>query len=97
MEEEEESKSASRIEFGDWAITSNKNGWQIQQKMKSKDEFQWQSKWFYSSFALAVDALIKKQIRMSNYDSVEQLAKNIESIKSEVFEVLNKKGIDSDI
>jgi hypothetical protein len=87
----------SMIEFGDWAIGSNVSGWQILKKTVVNGDAVWQSKYFYGSFASCVDALIKKQIRISNYETVKELADNIQNIRSEIFAVLKQNGIESDI
>jgi len=93
----EKKKERSMIIFDDWAIGSTISGWSILKKTKVKKNVIWQSQWYYSSFASCVDAMIKKQIRMSDYSSVKELADNIEKIRTDVFKALEQSGIDSDI
>ena len=87
----------SMIEFGDWAIGSNMYGWNILFKTTVKGQTQWQSKFYYSTFADCVDALIKKKVRISDYSTVKELAENFRTIRDQVYEVIEKNGMSTDV
>lgn len=85
------------IRFGnDYAIDSDDCQWRVCRiYTNKKGEETVQAKSYHTTFHSAVQALFSLKIRKSEYNSMAQLAKNIDEIKREIMSVIEARASDN--
>lgn len=80
-----------------YRVGSDARQWKVYQMVSNKDGNEvYQPKMFFGSFHACVQAIFETEIRTSEYNSLEDLANNIQTIKSQIKEALESSGITTD-
>ncbi len=84
--------STSGIVLNDkWMINSDANQWKVNFKT-GKDS--WAPKVYLSSISGCLKWIVENEIRTSQYNSLKELADNIDNIKKEIGEFIKEQGLD---
>ena len=75
-----------------YALTTDKDCWMIQKKIKPNDSHPtgWQSFLFHNTFKSAIESLARRKIRLSDAQNLEDAIKDAQKVGEELSAIFDK-------